>query len=103
MMSTRKLALLIAIGLPLRSMIQPRRGGTGISWTRLLSESSWYFSFCAIASQPMRPISIAPTAACAAPRSIIRREKVIDWWAVVKRTCFIARASTRRSGRRARR
>ena len=33
----RKLALLIAIGLPLRSMIHPRRGGTGMSWTRLLS------------------------------------------------------------------
>ena len=37
MMSTRKLDRLIAIGLPLRSTIQPRRGGTGISWTRLLS------------------------------------------------------------------
>ena len=42
MMSTRKLALLMAIGLPLRSMIHPRRGGTGISdaelerlWRRL--------------------------------------------------------------------
>ena len=68
----------MAIGLPLRSMIQPRRGGTGISWTRLLSDSSWYFSFCAIASQPMRPISTPPTTACAPPSSIIRREKVID-------------------------
>jgi hypothetical protein len=43
MMSTRKLALLIAIGFPNRSMIQPRRGGTGMSWTRLLSLSSWFF------------------------------------------------------------
>ncbi len=36
MRSTRKLERLIAIGLPLRSMIQPRRGGTRISCTRLL-------------------------------------------------------------------
>ena len=43
MMSTRKLDRLIAIGLPLRSMIQPRRGGTGISWTRLLSRQQLVF------------------------------------------------------------
>ena len=39
--SIRKLERLMAIGtLPWRSMIHPRRGGTGISWTRLLSDSS---------------------------------------------------------------
>ena len=64
-------------------MIHPRRGGTGISWTRLLSDSSAYFSFCAIASQPMRPMSMVPTAASAPLSSSIRREKVIDWWALV--------------------
>ena len=42
----------------------------------------------------MRPISSAPTAACAPPSSSIRREKVIDWCAVVSRIGFIARASS---------
>jgi hypothetical protein len=60
-------------------MIQPRRGGTGMSWTRLLSDSSWYFWFWATESQPIRPTSSAPIAAWAPPKSIIRREKVIDW------------------------
>ena len=43
----------------------------------------------------MRPTSSAPTAAWAPPSSIIRREKVIDWCALVIRMCFIGRASTR--------
>ena len=52
---------------PEPAMIQPRLGGTGMSWTRLLSERSWYFSFCAMASQPMRPTRTPPTTACAPP------------------------------------
>jgi hypothetical protein len=84
-------------------MIHPRRGGTGMSWTRLLSLSSWYFSFWAIASQPRRPTRSPPTATCAPPSTSILREKVIDWWVLVIRMGFIARASSGRSAKPARR
>ena len=49
MRSTRKSERLIAIGLPLRSTIQPRRGGTRISWTRLLSDKQLVMLVLAIA------------------------------------------------------
>src|SRR6478735_7274012 len=81
-------------------MSHPRRGGTGMSWTRLLSLRSRYFWFSATESHARRLSKTAPTAACPPASSIILREKVMVWWTDEKRrSIFTVRASTGRSAK----
>ena len=101
-MSTRKLDRLIAIGLPLRSIIHPRRGGTGSAGRGCFPTSAGSAGF----RRPRASSTVRPTGRRQQPghrRSAMRREKVSDWWTEVKRrSIFIDRASNGRCGTRKR-